>query len=83
MSGESQRPEKPPVGTGKKICIMVEEEHGDDKFKVYLDGDIHRLKKNIPSEFMTPAEFWASRLYWICVEAMKAAGVGITMEPRK
>jgi len=83
MSGEIKRPAKTPPGTGKKICIMVEEGHGTDEFKVYMDGDIHRLKKGIPSDFMTPAEFWATNLFNICLEAMKQAGAIRTMERRK
>lgn len=83
MSGELKRPEKTPPGTGKKICIMVEEGHGDNDFKVYLDGDIHRLKKGVPNDFMTPAEFWATQLFNIFLEAMKQAGAVKTMEPRK
>lgn len=61
-------------GTGRKIMIVIEEEKGGHGFNVYMDGDKERLQANIPTDQMSPAEFWGLRLFQICVNAVRSAG---------
>ena len=59
----------------KKISIVIEEDGSSDGkgFKVYLDGDKHEMKGKKEDE-MSPAEFWASKLFMICAHALRTTG---------
>lgn len=61
-------------GEGRKIMIVIEEDKGGHGFNVYMAGDKERLQQNIPTDQMTAAEFWGSRLFQICVHAVRQAG---------
>lgn len=61
-------------GTGKKIMIVVEEDVGGHGFNVYMAGDKERMQKGISPDEMSAAEFWGSRLFSICIEAVKQTG---------
>lgn len=53
------RPANPPVGTGKKINIVIEEENGGHGFNVYMTGDKENISgPPIDLDKLTPAEFW-------------------------
>jgi hypothetical protein len=66
--------EAPPKGTGKKILIVVEEAIDGNGFNVYMDGDKERISAGIETALMTPAEFWGSKLFGICVMALRQHG---------
>lgn len=61
-------------GEGRKIMIVIEEDTGGHGFNVYMAGDKERLQAGIPTEQMTAAEFWGSKLFQICAHAMRQSG---------
>lgn len=62
-----------PKGTGRKLMIVIQEEDGGNGFNVYLSGDKERIGR-IPDSELGPAEFWGSRLFRICGQAIQQSG---------
>jgi hypothetical protein len=66
----------------RKVMIVIEEIGPGDEFNVYMEGDIDRLKdKTFPDDKLSTAEFWGSRLFSICVNAINSAGALKTIKP--
>lgn len=66
----------------RKVMIVIEEIGTGDEFNVYMEGDIERIKdKTIPDNELSTAEFWGSRLFHICINAMNSAGAIKTIKP--
>lgn len=62
----------------RKIMIVIEETgtDGGQGFNVYLLGDKERFgDKTLKAKDLSPAEFWGSKLFNICIDALKQAGV--------
>lgn len=59
----------------KKISITIEEDGtaNGKGFKVYMEGDKEEIKGKKEDE-LSPAEFWASKLFMICAHALKQSG---------
>ena len=59
----------------RKVMIVIEEIGAGDEFNVYMEGDIDRLKDvTFPPDKLSTAEFWGSRLFSICVDAINKTG---------
>jgi hypothetical protein len=57
--------------------MIVIEENGSNNgngFDVYMAGDMQRIPLVSESE-MTPAEFWGSRLFVVCMNVLQQSGV--------
>ncbi len=67
----------------RKLIIVFEETgtHDGKGFNVYLDGDRDRLKTITDPHDLSPAEFWASKLFSICIGLLKEAGVVQSKRP--
>lgn len=51
----------------KKIMLVIEDD-GAQQFKFYLDGDIDRIKAQVPTHKYSAAEYWAVQFLGICTE---------------
>lgn len=60
----------------RKLMIIIEETGADrgSAFNVYLSGDVERLKE-LDYDLLSPAEFWGSKLFGICIDTLQNAGV--------
>lgn len=67
----------------RKVMIVVEETGANDGrgFNVYLSGDKDRIGK-IQDVDLSPAEFWGSRLFQICIDACLKAGAVKTVDKK-
>lgn len=64
----------------KRVCIVFEEsgEHGGKGFNVYLEGlslEATTMTSQEQIDKLSPADFWGLRMFQICIELMKKAGV--------
>lgn len=59
----------------RRLMIVIEETGADGGkgFNLYLSGDKERLGTISPDNY-SPAEFWASKLFTICCDAVTLAG---------
>lgn len=58
----------------RKISLVIEETGGKN-FNFYMEGDKERLSdKSIKESDLGTAEFWALKLFQICIAALKRSG---------
>lgn len=68
----------------RRIEIVIEEtgEENGKGFNVYLSGDKERIGK-VKEDDMSPAEFWGSKLFLICTNALKQSGAVAKVHKRQ
>ena len=72
-----EEPKPLPKYEGKRrITIVIEDngEEGNRGFNLFMDGDKERIGK-VPDVELGPAEHWGSKLFMICVNAVRGSGV--------
>jgi hypothetical protein len=64
------------VATRRTLKIVISEngENNGNGFGVFLEGDKERIG-SVPTKKLSPAEYWATRLFGACMRELQEAGV--------